>query len=74
MLFMFYQWLIGDACIKANTDLTTVKKRLNQNPIEVIQLLARSIAKGNPASNKKKHTNKSMRKVIFGLLDIHQAS
>ncbi|XP_057373957.1 uncharacterized protein LOC130694869 [Daphnia carinata] len=37
----------GDKYIKANTDLSSIKRKLGESPIDVIQLLARGIAKGD---------------------------
>ncbi|XP_032786851.2 uncharacterized protein LOC116924435 [Daphnia magna] len=41
----------GDKFIKASTDLSSIKRRLGESPIDVIQLLARGLAKRDKSEN-----------------------
>ncbi|KAI9556967.1 hypothetical protein GHT06_016761 [Daphnia sinensis] len=41
----------GDKYIKANTDLSSIKRKLGESPIDVIQILARGIAKRENSEN-----------------------
>lgn len=53
-VFFFFILLflrIGDKFIKASTDLSSIKRRLGESPIDVIQLLARGIAKRDKSEN-----------------------